>query len=53
MRCVTLTNVAELLRRKYNNGSERTTDNEDLLEIINDPSTLSHTELGNTICRCQ
>ena len=53
MRCVTLTNVAELLQRKYNNGSERTADNEDLLEIINDPSTLSHTELGNTICRCQ
>ena len=53
MRCVTLTNITELLRRKYNNGLGRTIGDEDPLEIINDPSTLAHTELGKTICRCQ
>jgi len=50
--CVVLTNVAERMRKQYNEELEGAMDDEDRLKIVNDPNILARTILGTTICKC-
>lgn len=47
-----LTNIAEQMRKEYNEELEGAMDDEDHLKIVNDPNILAHTILGTTICKC-
>lgn len=49
--CVTLTSIAELIRKRYNKGPGEAVNSEDYLEIVNDPSILAHTKLCKRICK--
>lgn len=50
MRCVALTNVAERTQMEYNKWAANNQD-EEIIEIVNDPGILAHTELGKGCCK--
>jgi len=52
VRCVTLTNYAELMQRQYNEELKGGMNHEDCLAIVNDLSILACTKLGKTTCKC-